>query len=600
MTVVERLTALRQVMAQQGIDVYYVPTNDFHGSEYVDDYFKCREYLSGFTGSAGTLVVLQTEAGLWTDGRYFLQAERELAGSGITLYRMREEGVPTVLEFLEQKLMQGQILGFDGRVVDAVYAKKMADVAASRGASIVSSVDLAGQVWQDRPSLSMEPVFSLNIKYAGVDRAEKIHQVCEWMKEKKADMLVLTSLDDIAWLLNIRGGDIQCNPVVMAYLIVTPLERILFARKAAFGERLKQELAVAGVSLREYDQIYDYMARILPGTTVCMDLRVVNYSLLRAVPADVKLLDEVNPTQKMKAVKNPVEVANERQAHIKDGVAMVRFIYWLKQNVDKMPMTEIRVAQVLEQYRDAMGNYMGPSFEPIAGYGPHGAIVHYSATPETDVSIHAEGFLLLDTGGHYLEGTTDITRTIFLGQKATPEQKKYYTAVLRGNLRLAAAKFKYGCTGVSLDYLAREPLWELGCDYNHGTGHGVGYLLNVHEGPNAFRYQIVDRPEENVVLEEGMITSDEPGIYLPGKFGIRLENMIVCVKKEKTEYGQFMGFEPLTLVPFEREAIEPARMSPREKQLLNQYHELVYQKISPYLNRNEAEWLMDVCAPIDE
>lgn len=599
MTVSERIAALQHVMKQNEVDAYFVPTNDFHSSEYVGDYFKCREYLSGFTGSAGTLVVLGTEAGLWTDGRYFLQAERELEGSGITLYRMGEEGVPTVLEFLVQKMSDGQTLGFDGRVVDAVLARKLADTAALKGASVNSSLDLAGEVWQERPEISSEPAYSLDIKYAGVNREEKIRQVCEWMRGKQADMLVLTSLDDIAWLLNIRGGDVHCNPVVMSYLVLTQTEHILFARKESFGEELLQDLAAANVTLQNYDMIYDFISRVPAGTRIAMDLRVVNYAMLQAVPEDVSVLDEGNPTQSMKAKKNSTEVSNERLAHVKDGVAMVRFIYWLKQNMDKMPLTEIRAAEKLEEFRKRMENYIGPSFDPIAGYGEHGAIVHYSATPETDMPLQSENFLLLDTGGHYLEGTTDITRTIYLGTNATPDQKKYYTAVLRGNLCLAAAKFKYGCSGVSLDYLAREPLWEIGCDYNHGTGHGVGYLLNVHEGPNAFRYQVSAQPDHNAVMEEGMITSDEPGIYLEGKFGIRLENLIVCVKKEKTEYGQFMGFEPLTLVPFEREAIEPARMSEREKRLLNQYHEMVYEKISPYLERNEAEWLQDVCAPFD-
>lgn len=599
MTAAEKIKALQKVMNRQGIDIYYIPTNDFHGSEYVDDYFKCREYLSGFTGSAGTLIVLQDEAGLWTDGRYFLQAETQLAGSGIALYRMQEDGVPTVLEFLEQKLSQGSCLGFDGRIVDTIFAKKLAEIAASRGASVTSNVDLVDAVWLDRPALSMKPVFSLDIKYAGVERGEKFRQICEWMQKQKADMLLISSLDDIAWLLNIRGGDIHCSPVVMSYLVITPSERILFARKAAFEESLVQQLALDSVTLREYDQVYQYLADVAEGSTIAIDLRVANYALFQAVPGGAKILDVVTPTRSMKAKKNPVEIANERAAHVKDGVALVRFIYWLKQNIGKMPLTEIRVAKKLEEFRSDMEHYMGSSFDPIAAYGEHGAIVHYSATPETDASVQADNFLLLDTGGHYLEGTTDVTRTILLGNHATAQQKQYYTAVLRGNLRLGAAKFKYGCSGVALDYLAREPLWEMGCDYNHGTGHGVGYFLNVHEGPNAIRYRIVNQPGDNVVLEEGMITSNEPGFYLEGKFGIRLENLIACKKLEKTEFGQFMGFETLTMVPFERAAIDPDQMTEKEKMLLNRYHEQVYETISPFLNKNEEEWLMDACAPID-
>lgn len=598
MSVREKIEALRSVMRKYGIDAYYVPTNDFHGSEYIGDYFKCREYLSGFTGSAGTLIVTQEEAGLWTDGRYFLQAEIELEDTGIRLYKMQEEGVPDVFAYLRQTLQKGQHLGFDGRVVDAAHARQLARTAAAKGASIISSKDLTDEIWQDRPALSLEPVFSLNTKYAGVERRDKLAQVTAWMEQKRADMLVLTSLDDIAWLLNIRGNDIHCSPVTLSYMVITPMEKLIFGQKAAFGERVKQELAAAGVLVRDYDLIYEYIKTIPQGKKVAMDLRVVNYAMLRAVPKGVTVLDVVNPTQLMKAIKNPVEIANEKAAHIKDGIAMVKFIYWLKDNIQKMPLTEMSVAKKLEEFRGREGNYMGPSFDPISAYAEHGAIVHYSATPETDATLQAENFLLLDTGGQYLEGTTDITRTILLGKQATPEQKLYYTAVLRGNLRLAAAKFKYGCSGVALDYLARESLWELGCDYNHGTGHGVGYFLNVHEGPNAFRYKIVNRPEGNVVFEEGMITSDEPGVYLEGKFGIRLENMIVCVKREKTEFGQFMGFDTLTLVPFDRDAIDPSQMSERELILLNQYHAMVYEQISPYLDANEAEWLRAACAPM--
>ena len=598
MTVIERLAMLRGMMAAFGLQAYYVPTNDYHGSEYIGDYFKCREFLSGFTGSAGTLVVLSNEAGLWTDGRYFLQAERELAGTGITLYRMGEEGVPTVLEFLEEKLSAGQNLGFDGAVVDAAFAKKLAEIAEKKGAFITSEVDLIGDIWAERPALTMEPAYSLNVKYAGVSREEKIQQVSQKLKESGADMLVLTSLDDIAWLLNIRGGDIHCNPVVMSFFVLTPLEKLLFARKEAFGERMKQELASAGVMLREYEMIFDYVSRVPAGTKISMDLNIVSYALMKMVPGEALIINQKNPTYALKAVKNPVEIGNERVAHIKDGVALVRFIYWLKQNMGKVPLTEMQASQVLEQCRNGVGNYMGPSFDTIAGFGSNGAIVHYNVTPETNAALQPEQFLLLDSGGHYLEGTTDVTRTIFLGNNPTNEQKKYYTAVLRGQLALTSAKFKYGCTGVSLDYLARAPLWDMGCDYNHGTGHGVGFLLNVHEGPNAFRYKVSSEPEENAVLEEGMITSNEPGIYLEGKFGIRLENLLLCVKREKTEFGQFMGFEPLTLVPFERTVIDVAALTARERSVLNWYHKLVFEKLSPYLTEPEKKWLQEECAPL--
>ena len=599
MKVTEKIAVLRNLMQQDGIDYYYIPTNDFHGSEYVADYFKCREYMSGFTGSAGSLLVSATEAGLWTDGRYFLQAEAQLAGSGITLYRMGEPGVPKIFEYIAQHIQPGQCLGFDGRMVDAFYALQLKKIVESKGARLVTEFDLVGAVWYNRPWLEAKPAYSLSTQYTGVERGEKLDAICKWLDTRKADMLVITSLDDIAWALNIRGEDIHCCPVVLSYLVIKPLERILFANKSAFSTRLRQELARDSVLLREYDEIYDYLAAVPAGSRVVMDMHVANYQLVNSVPQNSKIVNAVCPTKMMKAVKNPAEIAGEKIAHIKDGVALVRFMYWLKQNIQKIPLTERLAAAQLEAFRGSVGDYMGPSFDPIAAYGPHGAIVHYSATEETDARILTEGFLLLDTGGHYLQGTTDVTRTILLGQEATPEEKKYYTAVLCGNLRLAAAKFKKGCSGVALDILARQPLWDMGCDFNHGTGHGVGCLLNVHEGPNAIRYRIVAQPDGNVELQPGMITSDEPGVYLEGKFGIRLENLLLCVEKEQNEFGQFLGFEALTLAPVERDAIDPSQMTQQDKLLLNEYHEKVYDTISPYLDRNEAEWLMDACAPID-
>lgn len=599
MKVTERLAELKNLMQQYGIDYYYIPTNDYHGSEYVADHFKCREYISGFTGSAGNILVSGEQTGLWTDGRYFLQAREQLSGSGITLFRMGEPGVPKVFEYIAQNIRPGQCLGFDGRMVDAFYALQLKKIVESKGARLVTDYDLVGMVWTDRPPIEPKPAYRLSEQFTGVECGKKLDAVCRWLEQKHADMLVVTSLDDIAWLLNIRGEDIHCCPVVLGYLVIKPLERFLFAHKSAFSPRLRQELARDSVILREYDDIYDYLAQVKPGSRVAVDMHVANYQLVNAIPQDSKILSVVNPVKMMKAVKNPAEIAGERTAHIKDGVALVRFMYWLKQNIQKLPLTEQLAAAQLEAFRGSVGDYLGPSFDPIAAYGPHGAIVHYSATKETDARLQAEGFLLLDTGGHYLQGTTDVTRTLLLGKKATQEEKKYYTAVLCGNLRLAAAKFKKGCSGVALDILARQPLWNMGCDFNHGTGHGVGCLLNVHEGPNAIRYRIVNQPDGNVEMQPGMITSDEPGVYLEGRFGIRLENLILCVEKEKNEFGEFLGFETLTMAPFERDAIDPDQMTEEDKKLLNAYHEKVYNTISPYLDRHEAEWLMDACAPID-
>ena len=449
--------------------------------------------------------------------------------------------------------------------------------------------DLIGKIWKDRPALSCEPVMELDVKWAGETRADKIAKIREQMKAKNADVFVLTSLDDIAWLLNIRGNDIHCCPVVLSYLIMTDTELRLYANVSAFAQKICENLEADGVKIYPYNEVYSYVQAIPSGSRILLSKSGVNSRLVSNIPADAVILDEVNLTLLPKAVKNSTEMENERFAHIKDGVAVTKFIHWLKTNVAKETITELSAAEKLYQFRSEQEHFLGDSFDPIIAYGTHAAIVHYSATKETDIPLEAKGMVLADTGGHYLEGTTDITRTIVLGP-VSDKEKKYFTAVLRGNLNLAAAKFKYGCTGLNFDYLARGPLWELGEDYNHGTGHGVGYLLNVHEGPNGFRWKnIPDYPAP--ILEEGMLTSDEPGYYLEGEFGIRHENLVLCRKAEKTSFGQFMRFETLTMVPFDLEGIDPKRMSDHERKLLNDYHRKVYETITPYLNEDEKEWL---------
>lgn len=588
----ERLSSLRTLMAKKGIDAYLVPTDDFHASEYVGDYFKCRKFITGFTGSAGTAVVTQDMAGLWTDGRYFIQAAQQLEGSGVQLFKMGEPNVPTVHEFLEKNLKSGQCLGFDGRTVSADEAEELSAKLSKTGVSISCGEDLIGAIWKDRPALSCEPVRELAVCWSGKSRAEKCSEIRRAMKDKGADVFLLTSLDDIAWLLNIRGGDVHCNPVVLSYLAMTEKEILLFANENAFPAEVREALAADGAELRPYEAVYEYVRLLKPQTKILLCKAKVNYLLVSGIPQDAEILDEENLTLLPKAVKNPTEVENERIAHIRDGVAVTKFIFWLKKNVGKFPITEMSAAVKLESLRAEQEHFMGNSFDPIISYGPHAAMNHYSATPETDVPIEAEGFLLADTGGQYLEGTTDITRTIVMGP-TTDEQKKFFTAVLRGTLNLAAAKFRYGCRGLNLDYLARGPLWEMGADFNHGTGHGVGYYLNVHEGPNGFRWKIVPERNDSAILEEGMITSDEPGYYVEGGYGIRHENLIVCKKAEKTSFGQFMCFEHLTMVPFDLEAVVPEQMTERERGLLNAYHAKVYETISPYLEPDEREWLKE-------
>ena len=595
MTVKERITALRERMKEKKIDAYLVPTDDFHASEYVGEYFKCRKYITGFTGSAGTAVIMQDMAGLWTDGRYFIQAAAQLEGTGVDLFKMGEPGVPTIHQFLEEKLGEGMCLGFDGRTISAKEASELSEALGKKGASLSVDYDLVGEVWEDRPALSCEPVMELDVKWAGESRADKCAKIRKAMEEKGADAFVLTSLDDIAWLLNIRGGDVHCCPVVLSYLVMTQKEIKLFANEKAFPAEVLDALAKDGVTLLPYDSIYEYVKTFAKDMKVLLCKQKANSRLVSNIPAEVEILDEENLTLLPKAIKNPVEVENERIAHIRDGVALTKFIYWLKKNVGKIPMTELSAEEKLYSFRAQQENFIDNSFDPIISYGVHAAINHYSATPETDIPIEPRSFLLADTGGNYYEGTTDTTRTIVMGP-VTDEQKKFFTAVLRGMLNLGNAKFRYGCTGVNLDYLARGPLWELGQDFNHGTGHGVGYLLNVHEGPNSFRWKIV--PGNNAVLEEGMITSDEPGYYVEDGFGIRHENMIVCKKAEKTEYGQFMCFEFLTMVPFDLDAVVPEQMTAHERELLNNYHAQVYEKISPYLDEDEKAWLKEATRAI--
>ena len=586
----ERLSRLREKMAEKGVDLYMVTSSDFHNSEYVGDYFKERAFITGFTGSAGTAVITPEEAFLWTDGRYFIQAAAQLEGTSVQLMKMGQEGVPTVEAFILSRMGSGMTLGFDGRTVPASTGLRYREKLEAKGAKVDASLDLVGEIWEDRPALPAEPVFLLDEKYAGQSRADKLTNLRAAMAEAGAGYFALTVLDDIAWLLNIRGGDVAYNPVVLSYLLVRPHGIDLYANAAAFPEAVVQALKDDGVVLRPYGEFYDDIAALPTGSRLLADRERVSFALYSCLPDGVTLIDKENPTYLPKAIKNPTEVENEKAAHIKDGVAVTRFIYWLKHTLGKEPITEMSAARKLEEFRQMGEGYLGQSFAPIVSYGPHAAMCHYSPSDETDIPIEQSGFALADTGGQYYEGTTDITRTFAVGP-LTYEQKHHYTLVLRSHLNLMGARFLHGCTGVALDYAARGPLWDEALDYNHGTGHGVGYLLNVHEGPNSFRYRIV--PGNNAVLEEGMITSNEPGLYLEGKYGIRIENLIVCHQDVKNEYGQFMSFDNLTFVPYEPEAVLPEEMTAKERALYNAYMEEVFEKISPYLPEEEAAWLRE-------
>ena len=585
-----RLEALRRLMRGRGIDAYLVLTDDYHASEYVGDYFKSRAYLSGFTGSAGTLVVTAEEAGLWTDGRYFLQAAEQLQGSGIALRKIGED--MTIPAYLKTVLSPGQCLGYDGRTVRTGYAAQLRNALQQQDIRFDETADLVSELWTDRPPFPAAPVWALPTVYTGKSRSEKLAELRRAMADAGADCHLLAALDDIAWLFNLRGGDVPYNPVFMAYALLTPQETVLYAAPAAFSADLTAALGKDGITLRPYGQIYTDLAALPHGSRVLLDEDAVNVALCRALPQDVKRVPGINPTTLCKARKTPAEQENMRLAHIYDGVALTKLLCWL--HAQPLSVTELTIADKLESLRAACPDYLGQSFAPIIAAGAHGAIVHYEATAASNTPLVNNSFLLMDTGAQYWQGTTDVTRTVAIGT-LSDEQKTHYTAVLRGHLALAAAHFKHGCTGVNLDCLARAPLWELGLDYNHGTGHGVGYLLNVHEGPQGIRLR-----DQNggAVLEEGMILSNEPGVYFENRYGIRLENLLLCRKAEKTDHGQFMAFDTLTMVPFDRRAIDPAQMTQQELTLLNRYHAAVYQAISPHLTAEERIWLYEATQPL--
>ena len=577
-------------MQENGVDMYLIETDDFHCSEYTGAYFKCREYISGFTGSAGTVVVTADAAGLWTGGRYFIAAAQQLEDTGIRLYKMGQPGVPTVQQYIVNTIREGQCLGFDGRTVNARAGRALVRALEAKGAHVNAKLDLVGEIWEDRPPLSHEPAWILDKAYAGRSREDKIDLIRRILKERGRDMLVVTALDDIGWLLNIRGNDIAYTPVVLAYMLIGQEMLRLYINPDVLSEEVRTALESAGVELAPYDGIYADMGRIPAGTQVICDGTQVSYAIVCSAAGGVRICDETDPIQKPKAIKNRTEIANIRNAHLKDGIAQTKFMCWLKQNAGKVPMTEISVSEKLEELRRQQPDYIEASFAPISAYGPHAAIVHYEASPETDIPVEAHGLLLMDTGAHYLDGTTDVTRTYVMGA-LTDRERFYFTQVLRGSLHLASAKFRYGCTGYSLDYTAREPLWQLGVDYNHGTGHGVGYLLNVHEGPNVIRWRQLPGRNEGAIMEPGMVTSDEPGVYFENEFGIRHESLLLCRKAEKNRCGQFMEFETLTLVPYDLDGVDPSLLTEEERHFLNDYHRKVFESLAPFMTADELEWL---------
>lgn len=594
MNIIQKTECLRREMKREGIDIYIVPSADFHGSEYVGEYFKTREYLTGFTGSAGTAVFTADKAGLWTDGRYFIQAEAQLEGSGIRLFKMGEPEVETIGEFLKKELPEGGVIGFDGRVIGLSEGEKYRKIAVKKGGCIQDTLDLTDRFWEKRPALSNEKAWLLEEKYAGESAAAKLERIRRQMDVSGADVHLLSSLDDISWLLNIRGNDVAYCPVVLAFAIIEKDRVRLFADAGKFSEDILDVMKENNIITEPYESVYT-AAETLSGRKVLLDPDRTSYRLYHSIPDSAEIIKMQNPSVLMKCIKNNTETENIRKAHLKDGVAHTKFLYWLKNQIGKIKITELSAAEKLEQFRAQQDGFLEPSFAPISASAEHGAVVHYSASEKTNEPLREGTLYLSDTGGHYLEGSTDITRTVALGS-IPEEQKKHYTIVTRAMLRLANAVFLYGCGGTTLDVLAREAFWKERLNFNHGTGHGVGYLLSVHEPPINFRWREGNRPVQ--IFEENMVITDEPGIYIEGSHGIRLENELLVQKDIKNEYGQFMRFEILTYVPLDLDALLPEYMSEEEKEMLNSYHRKVFEKISPYLNKEEKTWLRHATRPI--
>ena len=597
-----KIGQLRDCMKELGIDAYLVPTADFHESEYVGEFFKCRHFLTGFNGTAGTAVITMDKAGLWTDGRYFVQAEEQLSGSEIKLYRMGEPEFPTLDEFLEEELPVDGCLGFDGRVVNSELGYGLQNLLQEKNVTINGGNDLVGEIWTSRPAMSCEPIWSLDVKYAGKSTVEKLSDLRDAMKKNKAQIHLMTALDEIAWLFNLRGNDIVNNPVFLSYALITQDEAYLYVQKEAIKEDTKMgkevcaALAEAKVQVKEYAEFLQDVAA-LKNEKILLERKKASFAVCESIDASCRIIDEMNPCATMKAVKNATEIENMRRAHLKDGIAVTKFMYWLKHTIGTCDMTEMTAAHKIEELRAEQGNYIEPSFVTIAAYKENAAMCHYHPSDEVCKKLKPEGLLLVDSGGQYLEGTTDITRTYALGP-LTEKEKEYYTIVAAAMLKVSTMKFLHGCRGINLDYTIREAFWKRGLDFAHGTGHGVGYLSNVHERPNGLRWKVVPERQDSAVIEPGMICSDEPGLYFAGDFGTRTENLILCVEDEKNEYGQFLKFEFLTKAPIDLEALDTRFMDDADIERLNTYHKDVYETISPYMNDEEKEWLKHVTREI--
>ncbi len=579
------IAALRRLMAEKNLAAYVIPATDPHMSEYLPEHWRTLHWASGFSGSAGTLVVTADFAGLWTDSRYFVQAEQQLAGSGIELVRLVTPHTAEFIDWLIDTLSEGDTVGLDGRLLSRAWFQLLETGVRPYGIRIDAQADLVAPLWSGRPPLPAEPVYEHEAQYAGASRREKLARVRAALAEKKAGYTLLSTLDDIAWLLNLRGRDVPYNPLFVAHAVVGPREAVLFIDPAKMPEDISRKLRRDGVQVQPYAAVSEYLSRLPARAVVLIDPKRISQNLPGALPETAKLIEGVNVTTRLKACKNAKEVAHTRAAMVRDGVALVQFFYWLSQTVGRQPLTELEAQAKLQALRLEQPGCIGESFGPISAYGPHAALPHYSATPESNAEIRPEGLYLLDSGGQYLGGTTDTTRVISLG-KITDEERRDYTLVLRGMIALSRMRFPKGTRGYQLDAFAREAMWLRGVNYGHGTGHGVGYFLNVHEGPQSISPAAVETP-----LQPGMITSNEPGIYRVGKHGVRIENLILCVESEKTEFGEFLAFETLTLAPIFTNLVEKKLLSREELSWLRAYNRQVLRKIGRFLTAEEKEWV---------
>ena len=584
MTVNEKIRKIRELMEKNSIDIYIIPSDDFHQSEDVAEYFRSREFVSGFTGSAGTLVITKEKSYLWTDGRYFIQAEKELEGSEIILCKSGTEGTPTTLEFLKNNMDKEKVLGFDGRVISYFQLQEYSSALREKNIKIITDFDFPGEIWENRPSLPKEKIFVLDKTYSGEDFKDKITRVREEMKKEGADVHIITSLDDIAWLFNIRGRDIPCTPVVLSYTYITEKEVMLFIDKDKLTKETEEYFFENDIEIKDYFDFYEFLKESKENKKILLDYSRINSSVFNSIPKGIIKINKINPTQLFKAIKNKTEIKNTTEAHIKDGTAVIKFMYWLKNNINKEKITEIDVEKKIEFFRRKEKDFIEPSFDTIAAYGSNAAMMHYSAGKNSNAVLDSKNLLLVDSGGQYLQGTTDITRTFALGE-VDETVKKHYTTVLKSLIALSKTKFFYGTKCSEFDKIARTPVLDIELDYLCATGHGVGYLSVVHEGPNIFR------KTSDFILEADMITTVEPGIYIENSHGIRIENELLSREIERTQENRIMDFETITFAPIDLDPVDISMLTQEEKDWLNNYHKIVFEKISPKLNEEERDWL---------